>query len=65
MDSPKNAETLTVKEVREILQLGTNSAYNLLHSKAFPIKKIGHSYRIPSEPFYKWLRGEAGGSAKA
>ena len=39
-------ETLTVKEVREILNIGTNSAYNLIHSKAFPVIKIGQSYRI-------------------
>lgn len=44
-------ETLTVKEVREILNIGTNSAYNLIHSKAFPVIKIGQSYRIPKGPF--------------
>ena len=40
-------DTLTVKEVQEILKIGTNSAYNLIHSKAFPVIKIGQSYRIP------------------
>lgn len=28
---------LTLKEVQEILQIGTNSAYSLLHSHAFPV----------------------------
>ncbi len=48
-------DTLTVKEMQEILKIGTNSAYNLVHSKAFPVIKIGQSYRIPREPFYAWL----------
>ena len=34
-------DTLTVKEVQEILKIGTNSAYNLIHSKAFPAIQIG------------------------
>ncbi len=48
-------DTLTVKEVQQILKIGTNSAYNLIHSKKFPVIKIGQSYRIPREPFYAWL----------
>ena len=48
-------ETLTVREMQEILKIGTNSAYNLIHSKAFPVIKIGQSYRIPKESFYAWM----------
>ena len=48
-------DTLTVKEVQEILKIGTNSAYNLIHSKAFPVIKIGQSYRIPRTMFYAWM----------
>ena len=29
-------ETLTIKEVKEIMKIGTNAAYNLIHSNAFP-----------------------------
>ena len=47
--------TLTVKELQEILKIGTNTAYTLIHSKAFPVIKIGQTYRIPSGPFYTWL----------
>jgi excisionase family DNA binding protein len=57
MDVKKTTETLTVQEVREILQLGTNSAYNLIHSKSFPVRKVGHTYRIPVKPFLVWLEG--------
>lgn len=55
-------EILTVKEVQNILKIGTNAAYNLIHSKAFPVIKIGQSYRIPAESFYAWL--ESAGAAK-
>ena len=48
-------EVLTIKEVKEIMKIGTNAAYNLVHSKSFPIIKVGHSYRIPKESFYAWL----------
>ena len=47
--------TLTVKELQEILKIGTNAAYKLIHSKAFPVIKIGQTYRIPAAPFYTWL----------
>ncbi len=48
-------EVLTVKEVQEILKIGTNTAYNLIHSKAFPVIRVGQSYRIPAKPFYAWV----------
>lgn len=48
-------ETLTVQEIQKILKLGRNSVYNLVHSRAFPIIRVGNLIRIPKEPFYKWL----------
>lgn len=48
-------KALTLKEMQDILQIGTSSAYSLLHSHAFPVVKIGRSYRIPAEPFFDWL----------
>ena len=51
----KSQEILTVKEVQKILKIGTNAAYNLIHSKAFPVIRIGQVYRIPKGPFYAWL----------
>lgn len=47
--------TLTVKELQGVLKMGTNAAYNLIHSKAFPVIKIGQTYRIPAASFYAWL----------
>lgn len=49
-------DTLTVKEMQQILKIGANSAYTLIHSKAFPVIKIGQTYRIPAEAFYAWLK---------
>ncbi len=46
---------LTVGEMRQILKISSNSAYNLIHSGAFPVIKIGQIYRIPAEPFYAWM----------
>jgi excisionase family DNA binding protein len=54
-DETMPLETFTIKEIGEILKIGTNSTYNLIHSKAFPVIKIGRSYRVPKEPFYTWL----------
>lgn len=50
-----HVETMTVKEMGAILRIGTNSAYNLIHTKTFPVLRVGNSYRIPVEPFYQWL----------
>ncbi len=50
-----NAETLTVKDIQKILNIGVNAAYVLIHSNSFPVRKIGHSYRIPIKGFYDWL----------
>ena len=49
--SEKGQEILTVEEMRQILKIGTNSAYNLIHSGAFPVIRIGQTYRIPQDPF--------------
>ena len=53
---------LTVRDIQRTLKIGTNVAYNLIHSKAFPVIKIGKNYRIPAEGFYAWL--ESAGVAK-
>ena len=35
---------LTVRDIQRTLKIGTNVAYNLIHSKAFPVIKIGKGY---------------------
>lgn len=48
-------ETLTVKDIQRILNIGVNNAYALVRSNVFPVIKVGHSYRIPRDDFYAWM----------
>ena len=36
-------ETLTVQDIKQILNISINAAYNLIHSKSFPLIRIGNS----------------------
>jgi excisionase family DNA binding protein len=45
----------TVDEMRQVLGIGRNSAYELVNSNQFPVKHIGKKIVIPIEPFKKWL----------
>ena len=58
MNSQPFPTALTVGDIRSILQLGSNSAYNLIHSKSFPVRRVGRAYRIPADSFYQWLEGQ-------
>ena len=40
-------ETLTVRDIKQILNISINAAYNLIH---------GNSFRVPKEPFYEWMK---------
>jgi len=55
MQTNQMPETLTVREVQQILRIGRNAVYNLMHSNSFPVIKIGNAIRIPREPFCAWL----------
>ena len=41
---------------KQILNISINAAYNLIHSKSFPVIRIGNSFRVPKEPFYEWMK---------
>ena len=43
----------TVEEVREILGIGKNKAYELCNNQTFPVLRIGS--RIPIRTFEDWL----------
>ena len=55
MQTNQRPETLTVREVQQILRIGRNAVYNLMHSNSFPVIKIGNAIRIPRESFCAWL----------
>ncbi len=46
---------LTVKDVKNILNLGTNKTYNLVNKKSFPKIRVGNAIRIPESKFYEYL----------
>lgn len=48
-------EFLTVRDVREYLQLSQSAAYTLMHRRDFPSCRFGSSIRIPREPFLAWV----------
>lgn len=50
----------TVKELSEILPIGTSNLYNLVNSKNFPSIKINRRILIPIDEFQKWIETSAG-----
>lgn len=51
---------LKVKDIQQILQIGRVAAYRLIHTGAFPVIRVGRSYRIPEEEFLCWMRTNFG-----
>ncbi|MBV4445338.1 helix-turn-helix domain-containing protein [Clostridium tyrobutyricum] len=48
---------MTVKDIKDVLKIGTNSAYDLIHQKKFPILKLSErKFRIPKDEFVKWVK---------
>ena len=47
----------TAAEVQQMLGIGKNETYRLIHSKVFPSLRIGHRIVIPKETFHRWLNG--------
>lgn len=46
---------LTVKDLIQLLNVGRDTAYALMHSKGFPSMKIGGRYYVSREELLKWL----------
>ncbi len=51
------------KEIQKMLGIGKESVYEFLeevykNKKPFMVIKIGKLYKIPKEPFNRWLNGE-------
>jgi excisionase family DNA binding protein len=48
-------------EVAERLDIALNTAYAYAKrgELPFPVRRVGAQYRVPREPFDRWLRGEA------
>lgn len=48
-------KVLTVIELAKLLNIGKNSAYNLVHQDGFPKIKIGKKFLIPIKSLNEWL----------
>ena len=46
---------LTVPELQQILDIGRDTAYNLVCRKDFPSVKIGREHRVLSDKLNDWL----------
>jgi excisionase family DNA binding protein len=47
--------TYTVDEIQDILEIGRNSAYNLVKSGVFHSVRVGGNIRISKKSFDDWL----------
>lgn len=41
-----NADLISVKEFQRMLDISQPKAYEIIHSKGFPMTKIGRNYRV-------------------
>lgn len=54
--------TYGTKEIAEILHCSIPTARETMHSKGFPLMRIGKNFRVYREDFIKWMnqQGERG-----
>ena len=46
---------LTVKDLQELLKIGRDKAYSLMHSKSFPSMRLGRKYYFQEQALQEWL----------
>lgn len=46
---------LKIEEAMEILNISRSHCYSIARMNLFPVIKLGHTIRIPTEPFFSWL----------
>lgn len=51
-------KTYTVQEIKQILGIGKNAAYDLVNKNYFKSVRIGSSIRISKRSFDKWLEDQ-------
>ena len=55
---------LTVKDLQPMLGIGRDTAYALMHSRAFPAMKIGGRYFVSKDALHEWISKNAHKSFK-
>lgn len=53
-----NKKVYEVSEIKEMLGIGINQAYELVKSGEFHVVNFNSRYLIPKESFDKWLLGK-------
>ncbi|MBD5168933.1 MAG: helix-turn-helix domain-containing protein [Oscillibacter sp.] len=48
-------DLITISELREILNIGRNAAYDLLNQGAIPAFRIGRNWKIPKDAVIFYL----------
>ena len=51
----ENSEYMTVRDVKDYLNISQAAAYELTHRKDFPVSRFGGSVRIPRQAFLAWV----------
>lgn len=51
----REKKVYTVQEVREILGVGRNKAYDLCDNQNFPVLRVGSRILIPIKTFEEWM----------
>lgn len=54
-----------MKSLQEVMPIGKNNLYNLVHSKGFPKIILGRRILIPKKAFEEWLQKAAFENAEA
>lgn len=52
---------LNASLIANVLGIAESSAYELMHSKDFPVIKIGSRMVVPKEKFISWVEQSTGG----
>ena len=58
----QNKKLLTVKEFASEQNIGTNKAYEMAHSKNFPMIRLGKKILIIKDRVEEWLENNIGNS---
>ena len=63
-DNTMSKQFYTMKELAEVLPIGTTNLYNLVHSAGFPSIIINRKIVVPVEEFNKWISSSTGKKIK-
>ena len=55
-----NKKFYTMKDLADIIPIGTTNLYNLVHSEGFTAIMINRKIVVPVEEFDKWVKSATG-----